>query len=185
MLDTEAPLPPYSRDPETTSIRSAAPSYVSNAPSYHSQRITAERGEGQSQGRACLGGKNGSLSSCIGSTSNVSWSSIQGHQSRAYLSVANRRAARPQPSHIPIPRFPLHNTTPAPLSDTPAPSEQARRERDAEALREESKSWEFMLGQMADWDEREREWRKFRAGIEERRKGGRLGWMGFKKGNRG
>jgi len=38
---------------------------------------------------------------------------------------------------------------------------------------------------MADWDEREREWRRFRAGVEERRKGARPGWMGFRKGSRG
>ncbi|KAI9774519.1 MAG: hypothetical protein M1840_002766 [Geoglossum simile] len=187
MPDIEAPLPAYSRDIETTSIRSAAPSYFSNAPSYHSQRVTAERGESHShsQGRTCRGGGSTGLGSGIGSASNVSWSSIQGHQSRAYLSVANRRAARPQPSHIPVPRLPLHSADPASPSDSPAPSMEARRERDEEALREESKSWEFMLSQMADWDEREREWRKFRAGVEERGKGTRLSWTGFRKANRG
>lgn len=30
------------------------------------------------------------------------------------------------------------------------------------ALRQESKSWDFMLSQMADWRERERSWEKFR-----------------------
>ena len=30
------------------------------------------------------------------------------------------------------------------------------------ALRQESKSWDFMLSQMADWKERERSWEKFR-----------------------
>jgi hypothetical protein len=31
-----------------------------------------------------------------------------------------------------------------------------------EALRYESKSWDFMLAQMVDWDEREQSWNKFR-----------------------
>jgi len=183
MAHAEATLPLYSRDPETTSIRSAAPSYISNAPSYHSQRITAEQRGSQSQGRACREDKHAILSPYAGSASNISWSSIQGHQSRAYLSVANRRAARPQSSTAPAPRPLPRSTTLA--SDTPALSAEARRERDEEALQEENKSWEFMLSQMADWDEREREWRKFKAGVEERRKGTRLGWMGLRKGIRG
>jgi hypothetical protein len=31
-----------------------------------------------------------------------------------------------------------------------------------EVLRAENRSWDFMLGQMADWEERERSWNKFR-----------------------
>ncbi|KAF2489297.1 hypothetical protein BU16DRAFT_177849 [Lophium mytilinum] len=34
--------------------------------------------------------------------------------------------------------------------------------RGEEALKHESKTWDFMLGQMADWEERERSWGKFR-----------------------
>ena len=37
-----------------------------------------------------------------------------------------------------------------------------RRCGDEEALRQEMKSWDFMLGQMGDWRERERSWEQFR-----------------------
>jgi len=183
MSNTEVPLPRYSRDPETISIRSAAPSYISNAPSYHSQHITAEQEESRSQGRACREDRHAILNPYARSAGNISWSSVQGHQSRAYLSVANRRAARPQLSTVPDSRSPPCSTARTSPSDNPAPSAEARRGRDEEALQEENKSWEFMLSQMADWDAREREWRKFKAEVEERKKkGARLGWIGLGKG---
>jgi len=31
-----------------------------------------------------------------------------------------------------------------------------------EALKYESKGWDFMLGQMSDWEEREQSWNNFR-----------------------
>lgn len=37
-----------------------------------------------------------------------------------------------------------------------------RRYKDEEALRQEKKTWDFMLAQMADWKEREKSWDKFR-----------------------
>lgn len=40
-----------------------------------------------------------------------------------------------------------------------------RRIDDHEALQQESKSWDFMLSQMADWKERERSWEKFQRDI--------------------
>jgi hypothetical protein len=122
----------------------------------------------------------------VGGITNISsWSSIHGHQSRAYLSVANRRAARPQFSHTPAPRL-LPGSAALTPSDAPILSADARRERDEKALQEENKSWEFMLSQMADWDEREREWRRFKADVEGRKGalGARLKWIGFGKGTR-
>jgi hypothetical protein len=191
MSDT---LPPYTRDPETTSIRSAAPSYASNPPPYCSLRAPEPETRRQSHNRSgSIVGSSGGGGSCFGGGSimnasmandnnNLSWSSIHGHQSRAYLSVANRRAARTQPTYFACPELPLKRTSPASPSREvdPVLEARARRERDEEALREENKAWEFMLGQMKDWEERERSWKKFREGLEGKRKaglGGRLrGW---------
>ena len=38
-----------------------------------------------------------------------------------------------------------------------------------EALRQENKTWDFMLGQMADWTERERSWDGFKKNVEGRK----------------
>ena len=38
-----------------------------------------------------------------------------------------------------------------------------------EALRQENKTWDFMLGQMADWQERERSWEGFKKNVEGRK----------------
>ena len=43
--------------------------------------------------------------------------------------------------------------------------------REKEAQKQENKGWEFMLGQMNDWSERERSWEGFKKNVE-RRKGG-------------
>ena len=40
-----------------------------------------------------------------------------------------------------------------------------RRGEDAEALRQENASWDFMLSQMADWQGRERSWERFRSSV--------------------
>ena len=40
-----------------------------------------------------------------------------------------------------------------------------RRQHDARALRDEDRSWDFMLAQMADWKERERSWERFRRDV--------------------
>ena len=45
---------------------------------------------------------------------------------------------------------------------------------DREALRQENKSWDFMLSQMADRKERERSWEKFRRDIRKNKVLGRL-----------
>ena len=38
----------------------------------------------------------------------------------------------------------------------------ARCKNNKEAMRQENKTWDFMLAQMADWKEREKSWEKFR-----------------------
>jgi len=50
-----------------------------------------------------------------------------------------------------------------------------------EALRYESKSWDFMLAQMVDWDEREQSWNKFRKEVS----GGRRKMLARRIGFRG
>ena len=46
---------------------------------------------------------------------------------------------------------------------------------DEEALRQEKKTWDFMLGQMNDWRERERSWEQFRREVGRSRVLGRRG----------
>ena len=48
----------------------------------------------------------------------------------------------------------------------------ARCNNDAEALKQENKSWDFMLAQMGDWKEREKSWEQFRREVS---RGGVLG----------
>ncbi|KAH0537199.1 hypothetical protein FGG08_005977 [Glutinoglossum americanum] len=176
MSDADTPLPPYTRDPETISVRSAAPSYVSNAPSYRSQLPVERRGQPQNHNRSGVNGNQPIAASEFPNTNIAAWSSIHGHQSRAYLNVASRRADIP--NHWisnctgQLMNIPCSGATTSIISSDAAVGAEARRDRDAEALREESKAWEFMLGQMKDWEERERDWRKFREGVEGRRKKG-------------
>ncbi|OJD15571.1 hypothetical protein AJ78_04194 [Emergomyces pasteurianus Ep9510] len=64
-------------------------------------------------------------------------------------------------------------TTSTTTSPTTSP---ARRLLDDDALcAEESKTWDFMLAQMADWEERERSWKKFKDGMDKKLNSGRLG----------
>lgn len=54
-----------------------------------------------------------------------------------------------------------------------------RRCNDEEALRQEQKTWDFMLAQMADWKEREKSWEKFRKEVSRSRLlGRRIGLRG-------
>ncbi|KAF2805542.1 uncharacterized protein BDZ99DRAFT_501749 [Mytilinidion resinicola] len=230
-LYTEA-LPLYQRDPETASIRSAAPSYVSEAPTYTSRRQsiptpnstsrpspTARRATTSTQAAPPRLGlpspryapgfqsrAHGSASDLSAHNYNIShWSNIHSnHQSRQYENVARRRAnqaanttallhslaAVPPPAVVSPATAASAGTSPAasttaldnlgggvptsPLEDPYLVGEEAAgrarqqriyREmcmRGEEAVRLESKTWDFMLGQMADWEERERSWGKFR-----------------------
>ncbi|KAI9704768.1 MAG: hypothetical protein M1836_006548 [Candelina mexicana] len=213
------PLPLYTRDPdETASIRSSAPSYTSEAPSYHSytpQRpalhtrsitlatSTAPTIDGRPTPRFAPGfrhGSQGAVSDVEAHTYNVaSWSSVtSGHQARHYQNVANRRAtiasAESERQAVAAVLSPTKNAgvllgvleeeheeeeeddedksmrpneDPALVGEEAAQKAKMRRlylERckGEEVLQRETKSWDFMLGQMADWKEREKSWNKFR-----------------------
>lgn len=207
------PLPIYTRDPETASIRSSAPSYISEAPSYHSYAprpalhsrsislatSTATPG-GRPTPRYAPGfrrhGSQGPVSDIEAHTYNIaSWSSAtSGPQARHYRNVAHRRAtiasaeserqavaaALPSLKNSTIPLATLEeeehekenepirpNEDPALVGDEAAERARARRLylakcKGEEILYRENKNWDFMLGQMADWDEREKSWTKFR-----------------------
>ncbi|MCJ1268339.1 hypothetical protein MMC22_008227 [Lobaria immixta] len=99
-------LPRYTRDPETTSIRSSAPSYISEAPSYHSNHIPHPRlprsvsspQNSLPTSRYAPGyGRSGSTSNVQHHAYNISeWSSAtNGPRARHYQAVANRRVNDP------------------------------------------------------------------------------------------
>ena len=225
------PLPLYTRDPETTSIRSSAPSYTSEVPSYHSSRppnsrsITFAADTGLPSRRYApgfnRGVSTGSLSQVENHNYNIAeWSSVtSGHQARHYHNVAHRRAtmANAEEERVALATAMLSPKSPAdiikeangsdgseaatadddeedasvnPLEDPDLVGHEAaarakaqrlymRRCNDEEALRQEKKSWDFMLAQMADWKERERSWEKFRKEV------GRSRLLGRRTGLRG
>lgn len=237
------PLPIYRRDPETASIRSSAPSYVSEAPAYSSRRpslipsSSGPRGSGLPAARYAPGFQSrahGSVTDVESHNYNVGhWSSIRAsHHSRQYQAVAARRASKAQSTSTdallgslgPSPRpgavaraapgsassasssagssagdasFPQGvdepQEPPNPLEDPYLVGEEAAaaaraqriyREmclRGDEAIRYEGKTWEFMLAQMADWEERERSWKKFRSEVGRTKiLGRRIGLGGFR-----
>lgn len=227
------PLPLYTRDPETTSIRSSAPSYTSEVPSYHSSRpvnprsITLAVDTGLPSRRYAPGFhrglSTGSLSNVENHKFNIAeWSSVtSGHQARHYHNVAHRRAiiANAEEERVALASAVLNPTSPPeiikeahgsderrgsesdaddaddgtavnPLEDPhlvgPEAAARAKAQRlymrrchDEEALRQEQKTWDFMLAQMADWKERERSWEKFRKEV------GRSRLLGRRTGLRG
>ena len=229
------PLPLYTRDPETTSIRSSAPSYTSEVPSYHSSRpinqrsITFAVDSGLPSRRYApgfhRGVSTGSLSNVENHKFNISeWSSVtSGHQARHYHNVAHRRAtiANAEEERVALATSMISPKSPAdiikeangaderresesdadadeedddmlgnPLEDPHLVGHEAaarakaqrlymRRCNDEEALRQENKTWDFMLAQMADWKEREKSWEKFRREV------GRSRLLGRRTGLRG
>ncbi|OJD27654.1 hypothetical protein ACJ73_00942 [Blastomyces percursus] len=70
------------------------------------------------------------------------------------------------------------STPPTTSSTTTGPTGQYL---DADALcAQESKTWDFMLAQMADWEERERSWKKFKDDMDNKLNSGKLGMgIGF------
>lgn len=236
-LDAE-PLPLYSRnDPDAASIRSAAPSYVSDTPTYQSYHtptsllpplspnqqvrgLPAPRYAPGFQNRAGLG----SISDINANNFNIgSWSSTRtSNNSKQYSAVARRRANQAQAdtqtilnslSAVPPPlersgtgNSPTSSTTNVntypvqvgsssepvnPLEDPYLVGEEAAgraraqrvyREmclRGEETSRYESRSWDFMCGQMADWEERQKSWNGFRKNVGRTRLlGRRLGFSG-------
>ncbi|MCJ1365471.1 hypothetical protein MMC16_004593 [Acarospora aff. strigata] len=98
------PLPLYTRDPETISIRSNAPSYTSEVPSYHSSQpvntrnISFAADSGLPSRRYAPGFNRGVSTGILSNVENhkfniSAWSSAtSGHQARHYRNVAHRRA---------------------------------------------------------------------------------------------
>ncbi|PGH03969.1 hypothetical protein GX51_03806 [Blastomyces parvus] len=69
------------------------------------------------------------------------------------------------------------STTPPPPPTTTTTTAPARQYLDADALcAQESKTWDFMLAQMADWEERERSWKKFKDDMDKKLNSGKLGF---------
>ncbi|KAI9797908.1 MAG: hypothetical protein M1825_005677 [Sarcosagium campestre] len=203
------PLPLYTaraRDLETSSVRSAAPSYTSAAPSYHSsapsvpslpvnRNSTINQPQDRPRPQDFAPGFRPpptSLRTVPGRLPDTSayairsWSSIASSpQERLYHSVAKRRATM---ANVESERLAMVSASSMLLARAQPPAEcaediieedpflvgseaaeQARKERlkrkrarGEEVLRQEDKAWDFMLGQMADWDERERSWARFK-----------------------
>ncbi|KAI5306273.1 hypothetical protein KEM55_008658 [Ascosphaera atra] len=88
---------------------------------------------------------------------------------------------------------PLTNSITAPQPPTRRndginPSGRISPTQEALLIAQESKSWDFMMSQMADWEERQQSWKKFRDGIERKFYSGRrmglglhgiIGWSPF------
>ncbi|KAF2731686.1 hypothetical protein EJ04DRAFT_514447 [Polyplosphaeria fusca] len=220
------PLPLYSRnDPDAISIRSAAPSYVSEAPTYTStprhpginlapqsllpplspdqvtRGLPAPRYAPGFTDRA-----HGSIQEPhLNSFSVSSWTSTRTrNNSRQYNAVARRRANQeanttailnslaavppplttggsPNASSTQLNAYPVQpGSSSEPVNPLEDPylvgEEAATRARRARVYREmclhgqetqryESRSWDFMLGQMEDWSERDRSWRNFKSRV--------------------
>lgn len=220
------PLPLYSsRDPETASIRSAAPSYVSDTPTYKSYRTPTSLLPPLSPGQECetIGlpapriyapGFAPELRNRAGG-SNSDFNITRTVNARVCSAVAKRRtradteallsslAAVPPSSPLDSPASSSSPSSPAlessaypvqiaPFSPLEDPhlvgAEAADRARRSRVYREmcarqeatrrhESRSWDFMVGQMSDWDERRHSWNRFRSNIPSRGKRGRMfGW---------
>lgn len=211
------PLPLYRRDPETVSILSAAPSYVSDTPTYTSQRRSTDRVPGPPQPRGLPSARYapGFHSPALGSLADIelqnynitNWSSItSSHASRQYQNVARRRASQAvstaallqslsavppsqssssaaasssvSPTSSSVALNNAADSTPvSPFEDPSLVGEEAAQRaraqrlyrekcrRGEEALRHESKAWDFMLAQMADWEERQRSWGQFKTQV--------------------
>lgn len=219
------PLPLYSRnDPDAVSIRSAAPSYVSEAPTYTSRHasnpaptprsllppLSPNQQPGGLPAAEYAAGfenlrHNGSMLD-LGrhSFAAPNWSSTRtSHNSRQYEAVARRRAntasqtanttamlnslsasppsttnASPNASSTNVNAYPVtvgSSSDPvSPLEDPYLVGEEAARRaraqrvyremclRGEEVARHESRSWEFMIVQMGDWEERGQSWKNYR-----------------------
>ncbi|KAJ4291718.1 hypothetical protein N0V90_009613 [Kalmusia sp. IMI 367209] len=222
-LDPE-PLPLYSReDPDTMSIRSAAPSYVSDTPTYNSHRTPTSLLPPLSPGQQTIGlpaprFAPGFENRGTGSISEQNFNIGRSNNSKQYSAVVRRRAdlARanteailnslsavppspersetgnsPTSSSADIEAYPVQIESINPLEDPYLVGEEAagraRRSRvyremcmrGEETARHESRSWDFMFGQMSDWDERNKSWNNFRSNVKRSKGmglGRRLGW---------
>ncbi|KAF9734398.1 hypothetical protein PMIN06_009953 [Paraphaeosphaeria minitans] len=224
------PLPLYSRtDPDTASIRSAAPSYVSDTPTYRSYRTPTSLLPPLSPGQETIGlpaprvyapGFAPELRNRAGG-SNSDFNITRTVNAKVCSAVARRRTdqatreiegmlrsldALPPPSpspsmdttsplssSLPFPPesslYPVQIVSLSPLEDPHlVGAEAADRARRSRVYREmcaredelrghESRSWDFMVGQMSDWDKRRNSWNSFTSNIPSRgKRGTRSGW---------
>ncbi|KAJ9635926.1 hypothetical protein H2199_008280 [Coniosporium tulheliwenetii] len=228
------PLPLYRRDPDSISIRSSAPSYVSEAPTYTSRRTSIPLVPSATYGASSLvecssiterGPGLPPMKDIENHNYNIShWSSIHtSQQHRQYQNVARRRASKADANSILLsmtssgvlagPSQASSSSTTAPPREGSPPREQAeiqaveiditpvspmedpylvgenaaRKARASRiyremclkgdmAIRHEGKTWDFMLAQMADWEERERSWGSLGIGLSMGR--GLGNWLG-------
>ncbi|KAF2443033.1 hypothetical protein P171DRAFT_54830 [Karstenula rhodostoma CBS 690.94] len=228
LLDVRPPdpdsLPLYSRtDPDTASIRSVAPSYVSDTPTYRSYRTPTSLLPPRSPGQETIGlpaprvyapGFAPELRNRAGGA-NSDFNITRTVNSKQYSAVARRRTAQARadteamlnslsaapPSPSPDSASLFSPSSPdasasaypvqiAPLSPLEDPhlvgaeaADRARRSRvyremcamEAETTGHESRSWDFMVGQMSEWEERRTSWNSFACNVP-KRKGRRFGW---------
>ena len=130
--------------------------------------------------RAAAAPGNGSLA--LANYNMGSWSGARGAHSKQCENVAARRAQLPvavsAAAAVEVVAAPRPPRSPrSPLEDPQLVGEEAAaRARDQrlyrerclrgeEALRNENKGWDFMMAQMADWEERERSWMRFRESV--------------------
>ncbi|KAI9859688.1 MAG: hypothetical protein M1824_003660 [Vezdaea acicularis] len=108
------PLPRYTRDPETTSIRSAAPSYTSAAPSYRSNQPNHNHNHSHTRRLPRADYAPGFTRRCpnpdirdleLQNYNITAWSNPHiGPQARHYASVASRRCASARRDKEPLAR---------------------------------------------------------------------------------
>ncbi|KAI9889891.1 MAG: hypothetical protein M1814_004726 [Vezdaea aestivalis] len=222
-MATREPPPPYTRyaeptntrDPEVSSIHSAAPSYRSAAPPRPAQAPSSPSPASRPRllstncyapGFTSRSG-NPDIRELQAHNFNISrWSNATSDpKTRHYESVASRRATVAGAESARRNSEMKVVTGPRGASDVEAnelsagldPAEdpyivgteaaertkkerlvRLRREEGEELLEKEKKSWDFLIAQMADWDERERSWANFqkrldgRKGLLNRRLGG-------------
>lgn len=159
---------PRRNDVDVISVHSNAPSYTSTLPPNYDLGIEnpppARRPPPppqQQQYSSLLG------SSPLHENYHVaSWPSLtgSGHQNRAYANVAARRARRDEDTREmdAAARAAIKRNQQNRLEIKEEVSVQHREH----ALADEAKSWDHLLAQMADWNERERSWNEFRARYE-------------------
>lgn len=168
--------PTYQEDPQREdqlSIYSAAPSYHSTSTLVPTYTALPSARQAQSQNYTSLLSANYNVSS---------WPSLtgSGHQNRAYANVAERRARRDQAAkevedaaRVLSRMRDDDGRRGSEVSVVSVPEEDSAKEAEVDMqLEEEAKSWDHLVSQMADWNERERRWEEFSKRYKEGKKRG-------------
>ena len=169
------PPPSYiDRDIDLLSLRSAAPSYTSSIPPKYTPRYRSLITDGTAR----------PAPTPTHDAYNVaSWSSMSNQsQSRAYLNVAARRArlaqeaAQTDDAMRRVLRIVETATPPPPPSQATGSTTLVPRSYVdlgmEEALRHESRAWDFFTAQIHDWEQREINWKAFKAKHHTKKKNG-------------